>query len=57
MFNQFLAQIEAAVNSSNEGVDGLSLDYLTEDDRTVFRTFLKEKIQAAQANASSALTL
>lgn len=57
IFSQFLAQIEAVVNASNEGIDGLALDYLTEDDRNMFRTLLKGKIQTVQLNASSALTL
>jgi hypothetical protein len=57
IYAQFLAQIEAAMNSTNEAIDGLPLDYLTEDDRGMFRAVLKGQIQAVQVNAASALSL
>jgi regulator of sigma D len=57
IYGQFLAQVEAAMNSTNEAIDGLPLDYLTEEDRGMFRAVLKGQIQAVQVNAASALTL
>jgi hypothetical protein len=57
IYSQFLAQIEAAMNASNDAIDNSALDYLNDDDRGIFRAILKGQVQAVQVNAASALAL
>jgi hypothetical protein len=57
IYSQFLAQIEAAMNASNDAIDNSALDYLNDEDRGIFRAILKGQVQAVQVNAASALAL
>eukprot|EP00604_Paraphysomonas_vestita_P001854 CAMPEP_0174821816 /NCGR_PEP_ID=MMETSP1107-20130205/9845_1 /TAXON_ID=36770 /ORGANISM="Paraphysomonas vestita, Strain GFlagA" /LENGTH=383 /DNA_ID=CAMNT_0016039239 /DNA_START=52 /DNA_END=1203 /DNA_ORIENTATION=- len=56
-YNNFVAAVDALLASSNESVDGLSLDYLTEEERVNFQNSLKEQTKQAQQSVVNVLTL